>query len=144
MASGRRLPITSPPTRRAYTSGVALSFPMNVDLDSACGTTLTYRELLECSNTWKQAAEAGTSIDNLPKAPASYDALLALCTEIIDPLSAALGRPTLTYGFAGPRLTSQISGQIAPALDQHAAHELSARGALICPRLGAAVDLTIP
>jgi hypothetical protein len=117
---------------------------MTVDLDSACGTTFTYRELLECSNSWKQASTAGKAIDNVPREAASYDALHALCVEILDPLSATLGRPTLTYGFAGPNLTRLISGQIAPELDQHAAHERNVRGLPICPRLGAAVDLTIP
>jgi hypothetical protein len=117
---------------------------MSVDLDSACGTTFTYRELLECSNSWKQGSTAGRAIGNVPQEQASYDALRALCVEILDPLSAALGRPTLTYGFAGPSLTMLISGMIAPELDQHAAHERNARGAVICPRLGAAVDLTIP
>jgi hypothetical protein len=117
---------------------------MKVDLDSVCGTTVRYRELLECSNTWKQAAAEGRPVDNVPREPASYDALRALCAEILDPLCEALGRPVLTYGFASRRLTGLVIAQISPELDQHAAHERNTRGSLICPRLGAAVDLTIP
>jgi hypothetical protein len=49
----------------------------------------------------------------------------------------------LTYGFCSPELARRIPGRIAPALDQHAAHERNARGKAVCPRLGAAVDFIV-
>ena len=50
----------------------------------------------------------------------------------------------LTFGFCSRELAARIAGRIAPALDQHAACELNARGKPICPRLGAAVDFLVP
>jgi len=35
------------------------------------------------------------------------------------------------------------AGRIAPALDQHAAHERNRHGQPVCPRLGAAVDFIV-
>ncbi|TMQ12938.1 MAG: hypothetical protein E6J90_15665 [Deltaproteobacteria bacterium] len=113
-----------------------------VDLDSRCGAVFTYRELLECSNTWKQAAADQKPIDNLPREQSTFAALHALAVEILDPVAAEFGRPTITYGFGGPQLTRLIAAQIAPHLDQHAAHEQRA-GQPICTRLGAAVDFLV-
>lgn len=117
---------------------------MRIDLDSLCGMIFTYRELFECGNTWKQAAARGAPVNNVPLQEESFEALRLLCSEIVDPLAVAFGRPQLTYGFAGPPLTRLVSGQIAPDLDQHAAHERNSRGEPICSRLGAAVDLLFP
>ena len=50
----------------------------------------------------------------------------------------------LTFGFCSRELARRIAGRIAPALDQHAACELNARGKPICPRRGAAVDFLVP
>src|ERR1041384_6139798 len=114
-----------------------------VDLDSACGATFTYRDLLECSNTWKEAARGPSPIDNVPREAETFAALRALAVEILDPVAAVFGRPVLTYGFGGPSLTKHIFKQIAPHIDQHAAHE-SVGDLPVCRRLGAAVDFFVP
>jgi hypothetical protein len=49
----------------------------------------------------------------------------------------------LTYGFCSHELGKHIKKQVAPKLDQHAAHERNSKNNLICPRLGAAVDFIV-
>ncbi|MFM7143856.1 MAG: peptidase M15, partial [Alphaproteobacteria bacterium] len=58
-----------------------------------------------------------------------------------------------TYGFAGPELVKAVRARakadgrfprVHPPGDQHAGHELGARGARICKRDGIAVDLIFP
>lgn len=107
-------------------------------LDNLCGQNFTYRELIECGETWER-----TRIGNSPKQPDTYNALHALATKILDPVIDYFGMIKLTYGFAGPELTKKISGRIAPHIDQHAAHELNRQGKPICSRLGAAVDFLV-
>ena len=107
-------------------------------LDSPCGATFTYRQLIECGETW-----AATRAANVPNSPESYNALYDLATEILDPVVDYFGAIKLTYGFASPTLTKHISKSIAPKLDQHAACELSRGGRLICARQGAAVDFLV-
>lgn len=104
--------------------------------------TFTYRDLLECSKTWRDAHAAGDAIDNIPAEASTFEALRVLAEEVLDPVAATFGRPTITYCFAGPQLTRHVTGQIAPHLDQHASHERKG-DALICPRLGAAVDFSV-
>jgi DNA phosphorothioation-associated putative methyltransferase len=108
------------------------------DLDSRCGITFTYRELIECGETWSK-----TRIHNAPKSPDTYNALYDLATEILDPVVDYFGAIKLTYGFASPALTKQIARNIAPKIDQHAACELDRNGRAICTRLGAAVDFLV-
>jgi hypothetical protein len=138
-------------------------------LDDPCGQYLRFRDLIECGETWQRlAVEAGgtadeveaggrgegkdrsggrrqrdAGIDNLPQAPESYNALLELAEQILDPVIDWFGMIRLTYGFCSPRLARQIPGRIDPKRDQHAAHERNRLGNLICPRLGAAVDFII-
>ncbi|MBN8442628.1 MAG: DNA phosphorothioation-associated putative methyltransferase [Thauera sp.] len=108
------------------------------ELDFACGPHFTYRDFIECGETWQR-----TRVDNRPRNPDSYNALHALATRLITPIIDYFGMVRLTYGFAGPALTREISARIAPALDQHAACELNRLGNPICTRLGAAVDLIV-
>jgi hypothetical protein len=115
-----------------------------IDLDEPCGRYFKYRDLVECGKTWRDHAEQGIPIDNLPREQASVDALGALTVAVLDPLIEEFGSVTLTHGFAGPMLTRKINARIAPALDQHAAHELGRNRSPICPRGGAAVDLLVP
>lgn len=138
-------------------------------LDDPCGQYLRFRDLIECGETWQRLSveAAGTAdeveaggrgegkdrsggrrqrdagIDNLPQAPESYNALLELAEQILDPVIDWFGMIRLTYGFCSPRLARQIPGRIDPKRDQHAAHERNRLGNLICPRLGAAVDFVI-
>jgi DNA phosphorothioation-associated putative methyltransferase len=108
------------------------------DLDEKCGRYLTYRQLIECGETWE-----ATQLDNRPKLPDSYTALYDLAINVLDPVIEYYGMIRLTYGFSCSDLTRHIKGRIAPKLDQHAAHELSQRGSLVCSRRGAAVDFLV-
>ncbi|WP_421738371.1 hypothetical protein [Caulobacter sp.] len=109
------------------------------DLDAWASESFRYRDLIECGETWARLRP-----DNCPRQAATYAAIASLARDVLDPIARALGAPVLTYGFAGPTLTRNIGGRIAPSLDQHAGHELTARGVPICPRLGQAVDLHVP
>jgi hypothetical protein len=53
------------------------------------------------------------------------------------------GMIRLTYGFCSRELAKEISGRIAPEIDQHAAHERKSNGAPVCKRLGAACDFLV-
>lgn len=107
-------------------------------LDDACGAYFTYRHFIECGETWERV-----KLDNNPKQAATFNALHALATNILDPVIDYFGMIRLTYGFASAGLTKEIHGRIAPHLDQHAGHELNRAGKLICKRLGAAVDFLV-
>ncbi|MEY6434077.1 DNA phosphorothioation-associated putative methyltransferase [Thioalkalicoccus limnaeus] len=108
------------------------------ELDDPCGRFLTYRDLIECGET-----QAVTGLPNLPERVESYDALLALAEQVIDPVIDWFGMIRLTYGFCSPALARKIPGRIDPKRDQHSAHERNRRGAPVCERLGAAVDFII-
>ena len=107
-------------------------------LDEACGPHFTYRDFIECGETWQRLR-----VSNLPAETGSYNALHALATALLIPLIDYFGMIRLTYGFAGPSLTRHIASRIAPTLDQHAAHELNRLGRPICARLGAAIDFIV-
>lgn len=107
-------------------------------LDEKCGRFLTYRQLIECGETWES-----TRIDNRPKSPDSYTALYELAVKVLDPVIEYYGMINLTYGFSSPDLSRRIKGRIAPKLDQHACHETNRQGAQVCERLGAAVDFIV-
>ncbi len=107
-------------------------------LDEPCGQNYTFRQLIECGETWER-----TNVDNVPRSPDSYNALHSLATTILDPVIDYFGGIRLTYGFASQTLAKHISARIAPALDQHAACELNGRGRPVCARRGAAVDFLV-
>lgn len=108
------------------------------DLDEKCGRFLTYRDLIHCGET-----QARLRLGNVPENPASYAALRDLATNIIDPVIEYYGAIRLTYGFCSNSLSKQIKTRVAPRLDQHAAHELNAKGDFVCSRKGAAVDFLV-
>jgi DNA phosphorothioation-associated putative methyltransferase len=108
------------------------------DLDARCGQHLTYRQLIECSETQRDK-----EVLNLPRQADSYTALHELAFHILDPVIDYFGMIKLTYGFCSPDLTRHIRARIAPRLDQHAAHELNRYGKPICERLGAACDFIV-
>jgi hypothetical protein len=116
----------------------------HLDVDLPCGRHFKYRDLVECGKTWREHAVRGEAIDNLPSQRDSLRALRELCLEILDPVIETFGRIELTYGFSSLRLARRVPGGIAPALDQHAAHETGRTGRPVCRRLGAAVDFRIP
>jgi DNA phosphorothioation-associated putative methyltransferase len=109
------------------------------DLDDLCGEHFTYRQLIECGET-----QSSTGLANCPKRPESYTALLDLATNILDPMIEYFGGIKITYGFCSPELARRIPHRVAPALDQHTAHEHNRLGKCICSRLGAAVDFLVP
>lgn len=108
-------------------------------LDASASLRFTYRDLSECSETWRR-----TRLENRPQAEETFAAIEALAREVLDPLVERFGQVTLTYGFASPALTHAVGRGVAPRLDQHAGHERTAGGELICPRLGQAADLIVP
>jgi DNA phosphorothioation-associated putative methyltransferase len=107
-------------------------------LDDLCGKTYTYRELIECGETWQRTRE-----DNIPRSPDSFNALCDLVIQVLDPVVEYFGGIKITYCFASQRLTRHITEHIAPVLDQHAACEVNTRGKPICSRGGAAVDFLV-
>src|SRR5512140_1947166 len=102
--------------------------PMMLDIDSQCGRYFTYRDLIECGETWFAYVQAGAPIDNLPRNASTLRALEQLCGTVLDPLAEVMGRPKLTYGFASPRLCAKIPARLAPRLDQHTACEVKRDG----------------
>jgi DNA phosphorothioation-associated putative methyltransferase len=108
------------------------------NLDDRCGGYFTYRDLIECGETWERL-----HVNNLPKRPQTYNALYDLCIHVLDPVSEYFGRVTLTYGFASPELAKRIACRICPPKDQHAGYERQSNGTMICERGGAAVDFLI-
>lgn len=114
---------------------------MNVvsSLDASASRRFTYRDLCECSETWRR-----TRLPNTPQADETYAAIEGLAREVLDPLVERFGQVTLSYGFASAALARAVGRGVAPRLDQHAGHERTAAGELICPRLGQAVDLIVP
>ncbi|MFZ4534890.1 DNA phosphorothioation-associated putative methyltransferase [Propionivibrio sp.] len=108
------------------------------NLDDHCGRFLTFRQLIECGETQLQ-----TGLPNLPVQPESYNALVELVEQVLDPVIDYFGMIRLTYGFCSPPLARKITGRIEPRLDQHAAHEKNRMGVPICSRLGAAVDFIV-
>jgi hypothetical protein len=118
------------------------------DLDAPCGDGFSYRDLIECGDTWHRLAAMARAtgspvITNRPDAPATYQAIEELCARILGPVRRHFGSLTLTYGFASQALVRQIPARIAPVLDQHAGHEITAPGVPRCDRLGLAVDFRV-
>jgi len=108
------------------------------NLDEPCGKYHVFRDLIQCGVTQQL-----TGIPNIPKQPKSYNALYALADKVLDPVMDYFGGVKLTYGFCSRELGKAIFTGVAPKLDQHACHEISLKGNLICPRGGAAVDFII-
>jgi len=108
------------------------------DINDQCGANLTYRDLIECGET-----QARTSLANRPREVDTYTALYELATRVLDPVIDYFGMVKLTYGFCSQELAKEISGRIAPELDQHAGHERKRNGKAVCERLGAACDFLV-
>jgi hypothetical protein len=107
-------------------------------LDEKCGQRFKFRDLIECGDTWEN-----TKVDNSPQAPESYNALADLTRCILDPVVDYFGAVKLTYGFCSRLLGKSILKGVAPGLDQHAAHDRTRTGRLVCNRGGAAVDFIV-
>lgn len=121
-----------------------MTFP---NLDARCGHHFTYRDFVECSDTWRL-----TCVDNTPREAGTYEAMKGLAERVLDPIVDRFGKVTLTYAFASRLLIRHIRNRhrrentlpnTTPNGDQHAGHELNSIGNLICPRRGMAVDLRV-
>jgi DNA phosphorothioation-associated putative methyltransferase len=108
------------------------------DLDQACGSNFTYRDLVECGET-----QGKLGLTNLPKRPQTYNSLHDLSVRILDPVIEYFGAIKLTYGFCSPELSKHIRKRVAHHLDQHAAWELDENNKLICSRGGASCDFLV-
>lgn len=117
---------------------------IRVDLQARCSAYFTWRDLIECGETFHRLRDEGRPVDNLPRNEESLVALANLALTLLDPLHAHFGAVQLTYGFAGPALTKHITRGISPPHDQHAGFELNARGGRVCARDGQACDLRVP
>ncbi|MBF0266947.1 MAG: peptidase M15 [Gammaproteobacteria bacterium] len=113
------------------------------ELDDACGDNFTFRDFIECGETWDVFNSKENPIDNIPKQADTYNAIYHLATKILDPVIDYFGMVQLTYGFSSSKLAKEIPGRIAPKLDQHASCELNRLKNPICPRLGAACDFIV-
>lgn len=116
-----------------------------VSLDAPLGEHFTFRDFIECGETWARLNEEGAKVPNVPVEAETLQALRTMCLDVLEPVMRHFGvRPVLTYGFACPALTKHIHGRICPEIDQHAGSELKRNGTLICARRGIAVDFSIP
>jgi hypothetical protein len=118
------------------------------DLDLKCGECFTYRDLIECGETWQRMAvqereDRGLTFTNTPDVLATFIAMEDLCSLILDPVSHHFGKLALTYGFASAALVRKVPSGIAPLLDQHAGHEVTRKGDVRCKRLGLAADFRV-
>lgn len=137
-----------PPTERLYQileqqrlgiHGMQLSASTLIPpLDQQCGEHFTFGSLIKCGETQQRLG-----IANRPLNPATYNALFALATQILDPIIDYFGSIRLTYGFCSPELGNHIHLSVAPKLDQHASFEVGRNGKLICNRGGAACDFLV-
>ena len=75
----------------------------NFNLDGSCGNHLKFRDLIECSTTFKTS-----KISNIPRSDDSYAALEALAINILDPTIDKFKNINLTYGFASLELMRKI------------------------------------
>ncbi|MBY5990512.1 hypothetical protein [Ferrimonas balearica] len=111
--------------------------------DSSCGKHFTYKDFIECSDSWVRARPS-----NVPQQLATYQAIDTLCQTVLDPIWAQFGPIKLTYGFSSASLVKVVKEtpypNITPSGDQHAGCELNRAGKPICPRLGQAVDCYVP
>lgn len=117
-------------------------------LDQPCSKHFTYRQLIECGETWQLS-----SIDNRPLDTQSWQALADLATHILDPIYERFSTLKITYGFCSPSLAAArkklakergVLPSIYPTLDQHSCFEKNRKGEIICSRGGAACDFHVP
>ncbi|WP_426149214.1 hypothetical protein [Polaromonas sp. DSR2-3-2] len=118
------------------------------NLEDKAGKHFSFRDFIECGETWLDLDAKGSSINNRPAQEASWLAISQLAIVVLDPIADIYGKPSLTYGFCSQTLAGLISKKpnpgIAPQVDQHASCELNTKGNAICRHRGAACDFFIP
>jgi Peptidase M15 len=107
--------------------------------DCMLSTNFSAADLLQAGETW-----AETRVKNTPLRAATWKGLSQVCEQILEPVLATFGRPTITYGFASEALTKRIGGRIYPKGDQHAGCECNSKGNRIWERGGQALDFCVP
>lgn len=113
------------------------------DLDARCSRYFTYRDLIECGETWVRLEHEGRPEANVPRSAATWRWIERLARTVLDPVHEHFGSIDVTYCFASPALVRHIPQRISPALDQHAGSEINARRSLVCERRGQAVDFRV-
>lgn len=117
------------------------------DLDARASEFFTFRDLIECGETWARLAGSDSGFDNLPVQPESWHALSMLATKLLDPIRRRFGPVALTFGFCSPALASAIRKNprpnISPDRDQHASCERNRRDKPICVHGGASCDFRV-
>ena len=116
------------------------------------GKYLTLEEFCTCTETYRKFKD---EVYPYPDTDETLEALRALNQNLIDPLIDHYGRERfiLVYGFCSETLrrklqkrnpiTNRPYGRVAPACDQHMAHESKKNGDPHCAKLGAACDFKI-
>lgn len=127
---------------------VASALPRAVpDLDASASEFFTFRDLIDCGETWERLAGRDACFSNLPVQPESWQALSMLATNLLDPIRRQFGPLALTFGFCSPALARAIrmnpQPRISPADDQHASCELNRRDRPICIHGGASCDFGV-
>ena len=107
-------------------------------IDDHCSRYFTYRQFLECSDTFRTC-----EVENLPIEPRTYHAIEQYSAEILDKVYGQYPKLRLTYGFCGRVMAQKIKKNIFPKLDQHAGYELNRNGNPICDRGGIACDFIV-
>jgi hypothetical protein len=107
----------------------------------------SYRDLIECGETWRRLASGNGEFDNLPAQRATWEALSQLARVVLDPVWRQFGPVALTFGFCSAALRRAIQAapdpRISPADDQHASCELNLRNGPVCAHQGAACDFKV-
>src|SRR6202034_94799 len=88
-------------------------------LSDRCGAHYRFSDLIQCGETWERLR-----VDNTPRSPETYNALVDLAIHLLDPVIDYFGSVVLTYGFASKALTKHIKYRIEPAIDQHSSCEI--------------------
>lgn len=116
-------------------------------LDQMASEFFSFRDLIECGETWSRLASGNGRIDNLPEQPESWEALSQLARAVLDPVRRQFGPVSLTFGFCSAALKRAIQAtpnpRISPADDQHASCELNRRNRPVCIHQGASCDFKV-
>jgi hypothetical protein len=107
----------------------------------------SFRDLIECGDTWSRLASGAGRVDNLPAQAASWEALSQLARVVLDPVWRQFGPLSLTFGFCSAALKRAIQAtrgpRISPSDDQHASCELNSRNRPVCIHQGASCDFRV-
>jgi hypothetical protein len=114
-----------------------------LDLSAKIGRFFVLREFVQCSEAWKRLDREGKAPANQPQQPETLREMQRLADDVLDRVVEHFGKAELTYGFCVPPLTRHVKDRIEPRIDQHAGHEVNAKGKRICERDGFAADFRV-